>query len=70
MLDLNANGTTHKLDIDPSMPLLWALRDHRKLTGTKYGYGISQCASCTVLLDQMPQVEVYIVPSAEPYWGR
>jgi isoquinoline 1-oxidoreductase alpha subunit len=54
MLELNVNGKTHKLDIDPAMPLLWALRDHIKLTGTKYGCGIAQCGSCTVLLDGAP----------------
>jgi isoquinoline 1-oxidoreductase alpha subunit len=48
------NGKQHKLDIDPSMPLLWALRDHLKLTGTKYACGIAQCGSCTVLLDGAP----------------
>ncbi|MGD8931551.1 MAG: (2Fe-2S)-binding protein [Chromatiales bacterium] len=54
MLELNVNGKQHKLDIDPSMPLLWALRDHLKLTGTKYACGIAQCGSCTVLLDGAP----------------
>jgi isoquinoline 1-oxidoreductase alpha subunit len=54
MLELNVNGKEHKLDIDPAMPLLWALRDHLKLTGTKYGCGIAQCGSCTVLLDGAP----------------
>jgi isoquinoline 1-oxidoreductase alpha subunit len=54
MLELNVNAKAHKLDIDPAMPLLWALRDHLKLTGTKYGCGIAQCGSCTVLLDGTP----------------
>jgi isoquinoline 1-oxidoreductase subunit alpha len=48
------NGSTHRLDIDPDMPLLWAIRDHLNLTGTKYGCGIAQCGACTVHLDGMP----------------
>ena len=51
MIRLTVNGTEHSLDLDPSMPLLWAIRDHIGLTGTKYGCGIAQCGSCTVLLD-------------------
>lgn len=47
----NVNGNPVTLDVDPDMPLLWALRDHLKLTGTKYGCGIGQCGSCTVMLD-------------------
>ena len=54
MINLNVNGATHALDIDPEMPLLWALRDHAGLTGTKYGCGIAQCGSCTVHLDGEP----------------
>jgi isoquinoline 1-oxidoreductase alpha subunit len=54
MLELNINGEVHKLDIDPAMPLLWALRDHIKLTGTKFGCGIAQCGSCTVHVDGSP----------------
>jgi isoquinoline 1-oxidoreductase subunit alpha len=48
MIQLTINGTTHQLDADPDMPLLWALRDHLNLTGTKYGCGIAQCGACTV----------------------
>lgn len=54
MITLDINGTTHSLDIDPDMPLLWALRDHVALTGTKYGCGIAQCGSCTVHVDGQP----------------
>jgi isoquinoline 1-oxidoreductase subunit alpha len=53
MLNLTINGTPHQLDIDPDMPLLWALRDHVGLTGTKFGCGIAQCGACTVHLDGM-----------------
>ncbi|MEO3938587.1 (2Fe-2S)-binding protein [Dermatophilaceae bacterium Soc4.6] len=48
---VTVNGVSHTLDIDPSMPLLWALRDVLGLTGTKYGCGIEVCGACTVLLD-------------------
>ena len=51
LFQLNVNGTTHELDIDPSTPILWVLRDHLNLVGTKYGCGIAQCGACTVHLD-------------------
>jgi len=51
MLQLNVNGQHHELDIDPDTPLLWALRDHLHLYGTKYGCGIGLCGSCTVHVD-------------------
>ena len=51
-MNLRVNGVTHNLgEIDPQTPLLWVLRDHLNLVGTKYGCGISQCGACTVLLD-------------------
>jgi isoquinoline 1-oxidoreductase subunit alpha len=48
---LKVNGETHALDIEPDMPLLWALRDEIGLTGTKFGCGIAQCGACTVHID-------------------
>ena len=51
LFQLNVNGTTHELDIDPSTPILWVLRDHLKLVGTKYGCGIAQCGACTIHLN-------------------
>jgi isoquinoline 1-oxidoreductase alpha subunit len=51
MINLNVNGQSHQLDIEPETPLLWALRDEIGLTGTKYGCGIAQCGSCTVHVD-------------------
>lgn len=51
MIELTINGKTHKLDADPEMPLLWALRDLAGLTGTKYGCGVAQCGACTVHVD-------------------
>lgn len=47
---LNVNGKTQEVDVDPNTPMLWVLRDHLKLVGTKYGCGIAQCGSCTVHL--------------------
>jgi isoquinoline 1-oxidoreductase alpha subunit len=51
MISLNVNGTRHELDIEPDMPLLWALRNTLGLTGTKFGCGITQCGACTVHID-------------------
>lgn len=51
MISLKINGKENKVDVDPSTPLLWVLRDHLHLTGTKYGCGVAQCGSCTVHLD-------------------
>ena len=54
MVNLTINGTTHAVDADPDMPLLWAIRDFLNLTGTKYGCGIAACGACTVHLDGQP----------------
>jgi isoquinoline 1-oxidoreductase alpha subunit len=51
MARLTINGTAHDIDVDPSTPLLWAIRENVGLTGTKYGCGIAQCGACTVHLD-------------------
>jgi isoquinoline 1-oxidoreductase alpha subunit len=48
MVRLNVNGQQYEINVDPSTPLLWVLRDNLNLTGTKYGCGISQCGACTV----------------------
>ena len=51
-MQLTVNGTAHSLeDLEPEMPLLWALRDVLGLTGPKYGCGIAQCGACTVQID-------------------
>ena len=49
------NGEERQVDADPGTPLLWALRDELRLTGTKYGCGIAQCGACTVHLDGQPR---------------
>ena len=50
-ITLTVNGTEHTLDVEPDMPLLWALRETLGLTGTKFGCGIAACGACTVHLD-------------------
>jgi len=51
MIRLTINGTAHDVDVDPSTPLLWVIRENVGLTGTKYGCGIAQCGTCTVHID-------------------
>lgn len=51
MIELTINGAKHQLDVSPDMPLLWALRDIVKLTGSKYGCGKGLCGACTVHLN-------------------
>ena len=50
---LNVNGKQHEVDVDPTTPILWVLRDHLDLQGTKYGCGIAQCGSCTIHLGEV-----------------
>ena len=50
---LKINGKKQEVDVDPNTPVLWVLRDHLKLTGTKYGCGIAQCGACTIHLDDI-----------------
>ena len=54
MTRLTVNGQTSEVDADPSTPILWALRDHLHLTGTKFGCGVAQCGACTVHLNGTP----------------
>ncbi len=51
MISFSVNGKHVDLDVDPSTPLLWVIRDHLLLTGTKYGCGMAQCGACTVHID-------------------
>ena len=51
MIALTINGQSHNIDVDPTTPLLWAIREQVGLTGTKYGCGIAQCGACTVHID-------------------
>lgn len=53
-LQLSINNQLHEIEVSPDTPLLWVLRDHLGLTGTKYGCGMAQCGACTVHLDGNP----------------
>ncbi|MEC8408942.1 MAG: (2Fe-2S)-binding protein [Pseudomonadota bacterium] len=54
MATLKINGTQYTLDVEPEMPLLWALRDELGLTGTKFGCGVASCGACTVQVNGNP----------------
>jgi len=49
--NLTVNGQQHQVDVSPDTPILWVLRDHLDLVGTKFGCGIAQCGACTIHLD-------------------
>lgn len=78
---LKVNGETHEVDVDEETPLLWVLRDHLNLTGTKYGCGISQCGACTVHVRGKPlrscttpvssvsQFEITTIEGLAATWG-
>src|SRR5688500_1751186 len=51
VFDLTVNGARHSVDVAPETPLLWVIRDHLKLTGTKFSCGIAQCGACTLHID-------------------
>lgn len=50
-INLNVNGKKHTVAVDPGTPVLWVLRDHLNLVGTKFGCGIAQCGACTIHVD-------------------
>jgi len=51
LFNLTINGKSQQVDVDPNTPMLWVLRDHLDLVGTKFGCGIAQCGACTIHLD-------------------
>ena len=51
MISLDINGKAYQVDVGADVPLLWVIREHLKLTGTKFGCGIGACGSCTVHID-------------------
>lgn len=67
--DLKINGQTRQVDVDPATPMLWVLRDHLKLTGTKYGCGVAACGACTIHLAGSPvrscQLPVSVIGNRE-----
>src|SRR4051812_39751228 len=54
MLPISVNGNSFSIDADRETPLLWVLRDHLDMTGTKFGCGVSLCGACTVFVDGKP----------------
>ena len=52
------NNMQYGVDVEPETPLLWVLREHLGLTGTKYGCGVAQCGSCTVMIDGKVQFSI------------
>ncbi|MAC77487.1 MAG: isoquinoline 1-oxidoreductase [Rhodobacteraceae bacterium] len=67
-ISLKVNGTSHRVDLPPDMPLLWVLRDQLGLTGTKFGCGVSACGACTVHIDGEPVRSCQV--SLEDVWGE
>jgi isoquinoline 1-oxidoreductase alpha subunit len=53
-IDLTVNGVRHAVEVAPETPLLWVIRDHLGLTGTKFSCGIAQCGACTLHIDDRP----------------
>ena len=53
-MQLSVNGQMYNIDVEPNMPLLWAIREAVGLTGTKYGCGVAQCGACTVYMNGEP----------------
>jgi isoquinoline 1-oxidoreductase alpha subunit len=64
MIQINVNGKTHSVDVEPDMPLLWVIREHIGLTGTKYGCGIAACGACSVHINGEVQRSCVIPVSA------
>jgi isoquinoline 1-oxidoreductase alpha subunit len=54
MATLSVNGKTYQVNAAPDTPLLWVIREHLQLTGTKFGCGMAQCGACTVHIDGNP----------------
>ncbi len=69
MTTFTLNGKTTTVDVDPSTPILWAVRDNLGLTGTKFGCGVAQCGACTVHLNGQP-VRSCVTPITAAAGGR
>src|SRR4029434_2411230 len=64
MATLSVNGKPYTVNVPPDTPLLWVIREHLQLTGTKFGCGVAQCGACTVQLDGSPVRSCQIPVSA------
>jgi nicotinate dehydrogenase subunit A len=64
MTTLTVNGVQHKIDVDPSSPLLYALRNQLQLNGAKFGCGLGQCGACTVIVGDQPVFSCLLPVSA------
>jgi isoquinoline 1-oxidoreductase alpha subunit len=64
MARLTINGKSHEVDVDPTTPLLWVIREQVGLTGTKYGCGVAQCGACTVHVNGLPMRSCQVPVSA------
>ena len=63
VMTLDVDGTSHRLDLEPDMPLLYALRDELGMNNPRFGCGLAQCGSCTVVMDGQP-IRACVVPVA------
>ena len=63
LVNLSVDGRTHSIDVEPDMPLLYALRDELGLNNPRFGCGLAQCGACTVLMDGQP-IRTCVVPVA------
>ena len=63
LVSLSVDGHTHSIDVEPDMPLLYALRDELGLNNPRFGCGLAQCGACTVLMDGQP-IRACVVPVA------
>ncbi len=63
LVNLSVDGRTHSIDVEPDMPLLYALRDELGLNNPRFGCGVAQCGACTVLMDGQP-IRACVVPVA------
>ena len=66
-IQLKVNGKDHSVDVDPTTPLLWVIREQIGLTGTKYACGIAQCGSCTVMLEGQA-IRSCVIPVSAAAW--
>ncbi len=64
MVSIKVNGRQHDVEVSPDTPLLWVIRDHLGLTGTKYGCGTGECGACTVIMDGKPMTSCLVIAAS------